>query len=500
MQLPWYSAAVAEAAPHIVGRYAIFDEIASGGMATVHIGRLVGPVGFSRTVAIKRLHPQFAKDPEFVSMFVDEARLAARIRHPNVVPTLDVVKTEDELFLVLDYVQGESLSRLMRYARRRGTTIPPRLVVPVVAGMLHGLHAAHSARGERGQPLHIVHRDVSPQNVLVGSDGVPRVFDFGIAKARGRLQTTREGQIKGKLAYMAPEQLRGEVVGVGADIYSAAVVLWEALAGRRLFEADNEAALFGQVLAGPTYPPSAFNPQIASDLDHITMIGLAPDPANRFSSARAMAAALERAVQGASPTEIGDWVDDVANETLQRRADRVAEIESKSEIKMLGDAMISPSRPSMASVSGEQSVHSQLSSISVARAELPLRRRSMTLPLIAGLVALVVGGIAALAWLGPTRFTTNEQAGPTRAEEEPTAESDEPKDEPKAVAAPSATPSVATSSTPTASAVVPVPRVVSVPRARPGPRPSPPPTTKPNCNPPYSVDADGIRHPKPECL
>jgi serine/threonine-protein kinase len=342
---------VAEAAPHIVGRYAIFDEIASGGMATVHIGRLVGPVGFSRTVAIKRLHPQFAKDPEFVSMFVDEARLAARIRHPNVVPTLDVVKTDAELFLVMDYVQGEALSRLMRYGRRRGIHLPARLVTPVMAGVLHGLHAAHTARGERGQPLHIVHRDVSPQNVLVGTDGVPRVFDFGIAKARGRLQTTREGQIKGKLAYMAPEQLRGVEVSPSADVYSASVVLWEALAGRRLFEADNEAALFGMVLEGANHPPSAFNPAIGADLDHIVMIGLAREPGDRFSSARAMASALERAIPCASATEIGEWVEEVATETLQRRSDRIAEIESQSEIKVLADYS---SRPPLSSVSGAE--------------------------------------------------------------------------------------------------------------------------------------------------
>jgi len=200
-----------EKAVRVVGRYALYAEIAAGGMATVHFGRLLGPVGFSRTVAIKRLHPQFAKDPEFVSMFLDEARLAARIRHPNVVPTLDVVATQGELFLVMDYVQGESLSRLIRAARERGHRIPPRIVSSILTGALHGLHAAHEAKNERGEPLNIVHRDISPQNVLVGSDGVPRVLDFGVAKAAGRVQTTREGQLKGKLAYMAPEQIGGQV-------------------------------------------------------------------------------------------------------------------------------------------------------------------------------------------------------------------------------------------------------------------------------------------------
>src|SRR5688572_13695305 len=164
-------------------------------MATVHFGRLVGPVGFSRTVAIKRLHERLARDPDFVAMFLDEARLAARIRHPNVVPTFDVVAMEQELFLVMEYVQGDSLSRLMKVVRARNESVDPAFAVTIMTGVLHGLHAAHEATNERGEPLGIVHRDVSPQNVLVGVDGVPRVLDFGVAKAAGRAQTTKDGQL-----------------------------------------------------------------------------------------------------------------------------------------------------------------------------------------------------------------------------------------------------------------------------------------------------------------
>jgi serine/threonine protein kinase len=216
----------------IIGRYALSEEIAHGGMATVHIGRLRGSAGFARTVAIKRPHPQYARDPEFVAMFVDEARLAARIHHPNVVSTLDVVAREGELFLVMEYVQGESLSRLVHLARQRRERVPEPMVASIVAGVLHGLHAAHEARGEGGELLGLVHRDVSPQNVLVGTDGVARVLDFGVAKAAGRIHTTRNGELKGKLAYMSPEQLCGEVTRM-TDVYAAGVVLWEALAGAR---------------------------------------------------------------------------------------------------------------------------------------------------------------------------------------------------------------------------------------------------------------------------
>ena len=222
----------------LIGRYALFGEIASGGMATVHFGRLLGPVGFARTVAVKRLHPQFARDPEFVSMFLDEARVAARIQHPNVVATIDVVALEGELFLVMEYVLGETFSKLLRSARNRGQRVPLRVVTALLAGSLHGLHAAHEAKNEHGEPLGIVHRDVSPQNVIVGIDGVARVLDFGVAKAVGRLQSTREGQLKGKLSYMAPEQIRSGQVDRRTDIYAASIMLWEALVGKRLYDGE----------------------------------------------------------------------------------------------------------------------------------------------------------------------------------------------------------------------------------------------------------------------
>ena len=196
----------------MLGRYLLYGEIASGGMATVHFGRLMGVVGFSRTVAIKRLHPHYARDPEVVTMFLDEARLAARIRHPNVLPTIDVVAADGEVFLVMEYVQGVPLSHLVQAATEQGRRVPPRIVSSILVDALNGLHAAHEATNERGEPLRLVHRDVSPQNIMVGADGVARVLDFGVAKAMGRLQTTRDGQVKGKLAYMAPEHLAGREV------------------------------------------------------------------------------------------------------------------------------------------------------------------------------------------------------------------------------------------------------------------------------------------------
>jgi len=312
--------------PRVLGRYALYGEIASGGMATVHLGRLLGPVGFSRTVAIKRLHAQLAREPDFVAMFMDEARLAARIAHPNVVPMLDVVMLEDELFLVMEYVDGESLARLLRLSDERSLRVPLSIVASVMTGVLHGLHAAHEAKSDHGEPLGIVHRDISPHNILVGADGVPRLLDFGIAKAAGRIHTTREGQLKGKLPYMAPEQIRGNA-DRRSDIYSCGVVLWELLAKRRLFKGD-EASVLAAVLSDAIEPPSRYAPEVPEALDELALQALNRDPERRFSTAREMAEALERATALASATVVREWLEELAGAHLAGRRRQLSEIES----------------------------------------------------------------------------------------------------------------------------------------------------------------------------
>ncbi len=319
---------MADESVKVLGRYALYGEIAAGGMATVHLGRLLGPIGFSKTVAIKRLHPQFAKDPDFVAMFLDEARVAARIQHPNVVSTLDVVALDGELFLVMEYVEGESLAKLIRVSRAAHTRIPARVVGSIMSSTLYGLHAAHEAKSERGEPLGIIHRDVSPQNVLVGTDGVARVLDFGVAKARGRAHTTRDGQIKGKLAYMPPEQIMGEELDRRVDVYAAGVVVWEALVGQRLFDGDNEGAVLQKIIEARFSPPSALSPDIPRAADEVVLKALSKDPNQRFATAWEMAVALEETLGLETPRRVGAFVEACARESIARRAARVQQLES----------------------------------------------------------------------------------------------------------------------------------------------------------------------------
>jgi len=311
----------------IVGRYAIFEPIASGGMASVHLGRLMGPVGFSRTVAIKRLHENYARDPEFVAMFLDEARIVARIRHPNVVPTLDVVALEHELLLVMEYISGASLSALLKQAASTKKPTPIPIVVDIMVNVLNGLHAAHEATNEKGEPLNIVHRDVSPQNVLVGTDGVSRVLDFGVAKAVGRTQHTHAGQVKGKVRYMAPENLACLELTRAADIYSASIMLWEALTGRRLFDGDNDPQIIQKMMAHRIEPPSRFRPEIPRALDEIVMRGLRRRPTDRHATAREMAVLLEATVPPVRRSAVAAWVMENAGDEIQMREARVMDVE-----------------------------------------------------------------------------------------------------------------------------------------------------------------------------
>jgi serine/threonine-protein kinase len=492
----------------VIGRYVLHDEIAAGGMATVHIGRLLAPVGFSRTVAIKCLHPQFAKDPEFVSMFLDEARLAARIRHPNVVATLDVVALRGELFLVMEFVQGESLSRLVRHARETRGSMPLSIVVSVMSGMLQGLHAAHEACNERGEPLDVVHRDVSPQNVLVGIDGVARVLDFGVAKAIGRLQTTRDGQIKGKTAYMSPEQIQGREVDRRTDVYAASVVAWEALTGRRLFVGDSAAEIMNQILEKKIEPPSRHAPEVPRAVDAIVLRGLSRRANDRLANALEMSAALENAVVPATSRQVGEWVKSIAGDVLDERAARVHAIEreavGESEVVVRGKRA---PRDEAATIveRGERKVDGETATSSVSMAtpaELTRKGRKRGVVIVGVAAAMLIGGGIWIAMRegdrSPAPTTSSAPASTTTSSTPSTStmavtssSSSSPSAAPTAAPIPSPMPPTTSSAPPSAT---------TKPKAKPKPATTKPTNKpKPSCSPPYTIDPDGVHIPKPEC-
>jgi serine/threonine protein kinase len=304
-------------------RYSVHDRIGAGGMAMVHLGRAVDE-GVARVVAIKRLHPHLLCEPEVVAAFDEEARLCARIHHPNVVGMLEVAVQDSEILLVMEYVEGAAVSSLIRTLAARGDVMPAAVAVGILVDTLHGLHAAHQVRSDAGTLLNIVHRDVSPANILVGTDGVARVTDFGVAKAIGGQQTTRDGRIKGKLGYMAPEQLAGRAVTRKTDLFAAAVVLWEILTGERLFRADADAETVTRVLFEPVRAPSQVRPSVSPSLDAVVLRALERDPTRRFATAEEMALALQAALLPASAQTIGQWVRTMAEDELEERARSVA--------------------------------------------------------------------------------------------------------------------------------------------------------------------------------
>lgn len=513
-------------------------------MATVHFGRLVGAVGFSRTVAIKRLHPQFAKDPDFVTMFLDEARLAARVVHPNVVTTIDVVPIDDEVFLVMEYIHGEALSKLIRAARRSGGLVPPAIASAIMSGALHGLHAAHEAKSERGEPLNIVHRDVSPQNILVGLDGVARVLDFGVAKAAMRAQSTRDGQMKGKVSYMAPEQLRGKGVDRRTDVFAAGIVLWETLTGRRLFDGDDPGEVLTKLLEARIPSPSEVEPRVPAELDTVVMRALDRNSEARFATAREFAIALEHAGQTALPRHVGEWVESIGGEPMARRAQQVAEIESSAVtgvdrpgVSVVGDAgwpqpvapqptnwpgvnpqtgepITSPSQVShVTGVSHTPSTApSQVTNLSATQTRRPPARRGIYAALIGVAAALGLAlFVLVLVLVGKRRHdaaaAASEPPPAAEAAKETTTEPPPSAVQPTVVAIPepppvekptnAEKPVAAAPRTQEKSAAVTKPPATLVKK-----NPTTAKTAKPaetNCDPPTYVDKQGMRRIKPGC-
>lgn len=566
------------------GRYELFAEIGSGGMARVHVGRLLGAAGFARTVAIKRPLPALTRDEDFRRAAGNEARLAARVHHPNVVPTLDVVEHGDELLIVMEYVHGESLAALASASRERGARVPFPIASALVVGALRGLEAVHAARDERGRPIGLIHRDVSPQNILVGVDGLPRLSDFGLAKAAGQANFTGKDEFKGKLTYASPEQVSLDALTPATDLYSMGLVLWELLAGERLYTGMTSAEVVARLLAGGAVPaPSRSAAGVPASLDAVVERATRRRPDQRFASAAAMAEALERSVKPAVPAEVAAWVRALSSRSLAERERLVMVAErqttaSKRAGALLGATLNGPSSfelavtmpfgPLVGAANGLHSGaaltadghHTTLASPgqasagprqALARAQTltsapppgavvegvsratnaPLPRSSFAA------IALRVSGVlvgAALA-LGVANVVAPRKVASTSSAPTISPSLDPPPDasavvtgQPSAeapppsppgtvageIAAPPATSPGARESlgargrqSPAGSAPHPMPsRKKTMPEPRPaGERPEPrhegerPEPRRDNCSPPYSIDADGIRHMKPGC-
>ena len=276
-----------------LGRYQLLSRLAVGGMAEVYLARQGELSGFKTLVVVKKVLPHLAVKPDFIAMFLDEARIASMLDHPNVVRITEVGRTDNEYFLAMELVQGKPLAAILQQSEKAKTPIPHNLGALIVANAAAGLHHAHQLTDASGNPLGLVHRDVSPQNIMVSFEGSVKVIDFGIARALGRLGDTNSGSLKGKLGYMAPEQARGESVDARADIFSLGVVLWECVAGRRLFLRENELATLRAVVYEPIPSVSKFV-EVDTALDAIIRRSVARSVDERFQTAEEMRIALDR--------------------------------------------------------------------------------------------------------------------------------------------------------------------------------------------------------------
>lgn len=279
--------------------YDIVAHLRAGGMAALFVGRRSGVAGFQKLVAIKVIHPHLAADKQFVEMFVDEALISARVDHPNIVHVEELGEVDGNYFLVMEYVHATSLSQMLGAVIQAGRRFRPEIAVHIAARVAEGLHAAHETRGDDGHSLGVIHRDVSPQNVLISSRGHIKLIDFGIAKAKGRMQQTTSSSLKGKIGYMSPEQAYGRPLDRTSDIYALGVVLWEMLTSRRLFVADDDFALLDLVREPAIAPPSMYNPDVSPAIDRAVLKALAKNPRDRFATAHEMRRALAEALPAA---------------------------------------------------------------------------------------------------------------------------------------------------------------------------------------------------------
>ncbi|HEU4734524.1 MAG TPA: protein kinase [Kofleriaceae bacterium] len=363
-----------------IGRYEVISHLATGGMAQIYLARQSGLGSFERHVVLKTILRERATDQRFVTMFLDEARLAATLNHQNVAQVYEVDQADGAYFMAMEYVHGENTRAILETTIRRGWTIPLELAVMIISGAAAGLHHAHERRGKNGQPLNIVHRDVSPANIMVGYDGSVKVLDFGIAKAEERATKTIGGTIKGKYGYMSPEQCKGKPIDRRSDIFALGIVLYELTTLRRAFKGNDDFETMKRIVAGDLVLPTTLVPGFPRELEAIILTALAGDPAARFQSAQELIEALDaftvRAKLTGSNTAMGrfmlqlfgtkkePWIDAAAHSadhTLVTEAqlvesdddpdenDETQVLANRQEVqRVLGELNVGPARPATA--------------------------------------------------------------------------------------------------------------------------------------------------------
>jgi len=480
-------------ASRVIGQYELHTELAAGGMATVYLGRRTSEQAI---VAIKRLHEHLSRgDADLPNVLLEEGRISQRIVHPNVVATLDVVREGEELLLVMEYVHGETVARLLRGVQIQGLVCPTPIAAAIVHGVLQGLEAAHNTKDEQGRALEIVHRDVSPQNIIVSAiDGVARILDFGIAKAVGTQIHTRTGELKGKIPYMAPEILEGEKATPKSDVWAAAVVLWELLCSKRLFKGESEVHVWGQVLNAPI-PTIAEVIGAPNALDTVLRRALSRDRSQGFQTAAELANAITAATPLASPTEVRAWALDLAKESLELRLNAVSTFEATLRMKLPPPKVTTlPLNAPIKAValpfplpSTEPEVDTSSPSVRSLSASKAKSRR----PAIFG-AALIVA--AAIVGVSVWQFRAHaESSGLGRAA------TVEPPPPPTVVASPPPTDQTAVAS---ASPPPPPAAASSAPRnrAKPAPALAPRKVGPSSCDPPYVIDSAGRKIFKLECV
>ncbi len=406
-----------------LGKYEIVRRIATGGMAEIFLARVSGLPGFQKNVVVKRILPQLATKADFIEMFLDEARIAATLQHPNVVQMYDVGVVDGNYFIAMEYLNGEDVRTVMKTLFRKDGKLPLEFALGIVIGVASGLHYAHEKKGFDGKPLQIIHRDVTPQNVIITYEGGVKLLDFGIAKATNRFGETRFGTLKGKVPYMSPEQCRGEPLDRRSDMFSLGIMLYELTLGRRLFRGRSDFEILKQIVEGTVSPPRSIDPTYPVPIERIVMRALEKEREKRYQTAQELQADLEWVVReervNVSPIALAKFMEQTFGGQAEAEARHEAQGERKTEEEALEDEDIEVINEEQAQAEERAreeraamiaQIHSRSDSESQSLRQ-PARSR---LPLVMVCVGALALGIVA-AW----KLTARPKAKPAPVGEQP---------------------------------------------------------------------------------